>query len=151
MDQAILKLITLVIFLICYSLVISRKIKIAYVSIGSVIILLLIGVLSFRQAFVAVNWDVLGIYWGFMMASIIFAKSGIPAYLAKYILLKTKNEGMALFLLCTLTAFLSSFLENVGVVLIMAPIAIEIARRANSSLFILSRLLFHRTWSRRLP
>ena len=75
MDQAILKLITLVIFLICYSLVISRKIKIAYVSIGSVIILLLIGVLSFRQAFVAVNWDVLGIYWGFMMASIILLKA----------------------------------------------------------------------------
>ncbi len=136
MDQATLKLITLAIFFICYSLVISRRIKIAYVSIASVIVLLFIGALNFQQAFVAVNWDVLGIYWGFMMVSIIFAQSGIPTYLAKYILLKTKNEGEALFLICILTAFLSSFLENVGVVLIMAPIAIEVARRANSSLFI---------------
>jgi Na+/H+ antiporter NhaD/arsenite permease-like protein len=136
MDQAVLKLITLAIFLICYSLVISRRIKIAYVSIGSAIILLLIGVLNFQQVFVAINWDVLGIYWGFMMVAIIFAQSGIPAYLAKHILLKTKNEGGALFLLCALTAILSSFLENVGVVLIMAPIAIEIAKRAKSSLFI---------------
>ena len=136
MAQIILKWITLVIFLTCYGLVISRKVKIAYVSIASALLLLLIGALTPHQALDSVRWDVLGIYWGFLMLSILFSESGVPGHLAKHILRRTKNEGKALLVLCGLTAFLSSFLENVGVVLMMAPIAIEVAKRAKSSLFI---------------
>lgn len=138
MDPAI-KLITLLIFAVCYGLAISRKFRLAYVGIASAIVLLVLllptNVLTPQQALNSVRWNVLGIYWGFMMLSIIFSKSGVPEHMAKHILRNTKNEGRALLAICATTAFLSSFLENVGVVLIMAPIAIEVARRARSSLF----------------
>jgi len=138
-DPVVFKIATLVIFIVCYVLVISRKIKIAYVALISAILLLVLllpsGSMTSQQAFDSIRWDVLGIYWGFLMLSIVFAKSGVPAHLAKHILHKTKNEGMALLALCAITALLSSFLENVGVVLIMAPIAIEAAKKTKSSLF----------------
>jgi len=135
-----MKIATLVIFITCYGLVISRKVKIAYVALVSAFLLLLLllpsGAMTSEQARDSINWNVLGIYWGFLMLSIIFSRSGIPAHLAKHILRRTKNEGKALLALCALTAFLSSFIENVGAVLIIAPFAIEVAKRTKSSLFV---------------
>jgi len=128
---------TLVIFAACYALAITRKVKLAYVGIISafllVVILLPTNVMTPQAVLNSVRWDVLGIYWGFMMLSIVFATSGVPKHLAKHVLHRTKNEGRALLALCGITAFLSCFLENVGVVLIMAPIALEAARRTKSS------------------
>ncbi|MGC8816363.1 MAG: SLC13 family permease [Candidatus Hadarchaeum sp.] len=130
----------LLVFVVCYGLAISRKVKMAYVSIASAIILLLIllptNAMTPEQVVNAIRWDVLGIYWGFMMVSILFSESGVPKHLARHVLHHTKNEGMALLSLCAITAFLSSFLENVGVVLIMAPIAMEVAKRTKSSPFL---------------
>ncbi|MEM3421542.1 MAG: SLC13 family permease [Candidatus Hadarchaeum sp.] len=130
----------LLVFVACYGLAISRKVKIVYVSLASAAILLLIllpaNVMTPERVLNSIRWDVLGIYWGFMMVSIIFSESGVPDHLARHVLAHTKNEGRALLALCAITAFLSSFLENVGVVLIMAPIAMEIARRTKSPLFL---------------
>lgn len=135
----ILKLATLVIFMACYGLAISRKVKLAYIGIFSALLLLVIllptNMPAAQQALNSVRWDVLGVYWGFMMLSIIFAMSGVPEHLAKHVLRRTKNEGRALLVICAMTAFLSSLLENVGVFLIMAPIAIEVAKKTKSSLF----------------
>ena len=135
----ILKLATLVIFMACYGLAISRKVKLAYIGIFSALFLLVIllptDAPAAQQALNSVSWDVLGVYWGFMILSIVFSMSGVPEHLAKHVLRRTKNEGRALLVICAMTAFLSSFLENVGVFLIMAPIAIEVAKKAKSSLF----------------
>lgn len=130
------KLIVLLIFIACYALALSRKVKIAYASLGASALLLVFGILSFEDAiYKAIKWDVLGIYWGFMMVSFVFMKSKMPELLANKILLKVKKEKYAILSLCAITAFLSAFMENVGVVLIMAPVAIEIAKKLNSSLF----------------
>jgi Na+/H+ antiporter NhaD/arsenite permease-like protein len=130
------KIIVLAIFVTCYALALSRKVKIAYASVGATLLLLILGVLSFEDAFFkAIKWDVLGIYWGFMMVSFVFMKSRMPDWIATHILTKVKTEKYALLSLCALTAFLSAFMENVGVVLIMAPVAIAVARKMESSLF----------------
>lgn len=135
----IIKLATLVIFMACYGLAISRKVKLAYIGILSALLLLVIllptNAMTPQQALNSVRWDVLGIYWGFMMLSIVFSMSGVPEHLARHVLHRTENEGKALLMICAITALLSSFLENVGVFLIMAPIAIEVAKRTKSSLF----------------
>lgn len=133
------KIAILAIFILCYALAISRRWKIAYIGLASgatiSAILLLSGLSSAGDVLKAVKWDVLGIYWGFMMLSMVFADSGIPRYLALHLLGKTKTEGEALIILCAVTAFLSAFLENVGVVLLMAPILIEISARTRTPLF----------------
>lgn len=130
------KVYVLLIFIACYALALTRKVKIAYASVGASLVLLLFGFVSIEDALLrAIKWDVLGIYWGFMMLSFVFMKSRMPELLANLILLKVRKERYVILALSSITAFLSAFMENVGVVLIMAPVAIEIAKRLNSSLF----------------
>src|SRR3990170_162759 len=130
------KIIVLLIFAGCYSLALSRKVKLAYASLGASALLLASGILKIEDAvFNAIKWDVLGIYWGFMMVSFVFMKSRMPDFIAMKLLKLVKVEKYAILSLAALTAFLSAFMENVGVVLIMAPVALEITRRLDSSLF----------------
>lgn len=120
-------------------LAITRKIKPAYVGIGSAIALLLLlvptGNMSLQDVYGFINWNVLAIYWGFLMLAIVFSKSGVPIKIARFLLRKSRNEGAALFILCSLTAFISSFMENVATVMLMIPIAMETAKLSKSSLF----------------
>jgi len=130
------KMVILIIFVGCYALALSRKMKTAYASLGASFFLLALGLLKPEDAILrAIKWDVLGIYWGFMMVSFVFAESRMPELIANKIITKTKTEKYAIIAMCTVTAFFSAFMENVGVVLIMAPIAIAIAKRFGSSLF----------------
>jgi len=130
------KILALSIFIACYYLAITRKVKIAYASLGGAGLLILFGIVSPQAAvFSAIKWDVLGIYWGFMMVSMIFTESGIPSLIASKIVSHAKKEKYALLYLCAITALLSSFMENVGTVLMVAPIAIELSKKLKSSLF----------------
>lgn len=130
------KIIVLLIFAGCYSLALSRKVKLAYASLGASALLLASGILKIEDAvFNAIKWDVLGIYWGFMMVSFVFMKSRMPDFIAMKLLKMVRVEKYAILSLCALTALLSAFMENVGVVLIMAPVAITVARLLDSSLF----------------
>ncbi|MBI5062287.1 MAG: hypothetical protein HZB87_02110, partial [Desulfatitalea sp.] len=130
------KFIVLAVFVACYALALSRKVKIAYASLGAAAVLILTGILPpFDALFKAVKWDVLGIYWGFMMVSFVFMQSHMPDLIANRILARVKTEKFIIFYLCLLTAFLSAFMENVGVVLMMAPMAISVSRKMNSDLF----------------
>jgi Na+/H+ antiporter NhaD/arsenite permease-like protein len=115
------KIIVLIVFIACYALALSRKVKIAYASLGAAAVLMGLGILTPADAlFKAVKWDVLGIYWGFMMVSYIFMKSRMPDFVSNHILTNVKKEKYVIFMLCAITAFLSAFMENVGVVLMMA-------------------------------
>jgi Na+/H+ antiporter NhaD/arsenite permease-like protein len=129
------KIIILVIFIACYALALSRTVKIAYASLGAAALLMLLGYLAPAEGlFRAINWDVLGIYWGFMMVSFVFMQSRMPELIANRILCMVRVERWAILSLCALTAFLSAFMENVGVVLMMAPVAIAVSKRLDSSL-----------------
>jgi len=130
------KIIVLAIFIACYSLAISRKVKLAYISLASAGLLVLLGIAAPQIAFFGlIKWDVLGIYWGFMMVSMIFMESRMPTLIADKVVSKVKKEKYALLTLCIITACISSFMENVGTVLMMAPIAIEMAKKLKSNLF----------------
>ncbi|TDA31969.1 MAG: hypothetical protein DSO04_03045 [Hadesarchaea archaeon] len=131
-----LKWITLVVLLGCYSLAISRRIRLSLVSLSSALLLLLAGALSPEEAVNSIRWSVLGLYWGFLLLSLLFSESGLPSLLAHRLLRASRSPGGALLLLCSLTALFSAFLENVGVVLIMAPIAFELSRRIRTSPFL---------------
>ncbi len=130
------KIFVLAVFVGCYALALSRKVKIAYASLGAAALLLIAGSLSPADAlFKAIKWDVMGIYWGFMMVSFVFMKSRMPELIANRILAGVEAEKYVIFALSAFTAFLSAFMENVGVVLMMAPVAIAVSRRMKSDLF----------------
>ena len=114
----------------------SRKVKLAYASVGSLIALILIGIISWQDTiFVAIQWDVLAVIWGFMMVSFIFSESKMPELIANKILTHIKVEKYALLAICSVAAFLSAFMANVAVLFLMAPVAIQMARKLGSPLF----------------
>jgi Na+/H+ antiporter NhaD/arsenite permease-like protein len=130
----VIKWATLGIFVACYGLILWRKVKISYVSVASAVILVAIGALAPKTAFFkAIDWNVIAIYWGFLMVSVVFAESGVPARLANYLVRRSKTEGRALLAVCVLAAILSAFMENVGVTLMMVPIGFAMAKAAGSS------------------
>ncbi len=130
------QLLILPIFIACYALALSRKVKLAYVSIASLAALIIIGVVSWQDTiFKAIQWDVLAVIWGFMMVSFIFSESKMPELIANKLLTHIKVEKYALLALCGVAAFLSAFMANVAVLFLMAPVAIQMARKLGSPLF----------------
>jgi Na+/H+ antiporter NhaD/arsenite permease-like protein len=55
------KIIIFAIFVLCYALALSRKVKIAYASLGAAGLLFVLGYLTLGEAvFKAIKWDVMG-------------------------------------------------------------------------------------------
>lgn len=126
-----IKLFVVIVFLACYVLILTRRLQpLLIVGVG-VSILLISKTISINQAINSINPNVLGVFCGTMILSSIFIYSGVPAYLASILVGKSKSICMAMLLVCALSGFISSFTENVATVLIVAPIALEIARKIN--------------------
>jgi Na+/H+ antiporter NhaD/arsenite permease-like protein len=98
---------------------------------GGILALFLTKAINLNQALHSINFNVLGVFLGTMILSSLFIYSGVPAYLASTLVDKSKSVSMALLLVCGLSGFISSFTENVATVLIVAPIALEIAKAIN--------------------
>jgi len=128
-----MKLFVVAIFLITYILLMLKRGH-PFIVLGSAIGLLLISrAFSLTQAISSINYNVLGVFLGTMILSSLFIFSAVPAYLATKLVDRSKNVGMALLSVCLLAGFISSFMENVATVLIVAPIAFEVARKLKAN------------------
>ena len=131
------KIIALVILVIAFALILHRKINITYVSLVGAALLIAAGIIAPDAAlWDGVEWKVLTIYWGYGMLAFAFRECRLPAWLGVQILRHIKKEKYVLLLLCTLAAFLSSFMANPVVVIILAPLFIAIADKLKSNLFV---------------
>jgi Na+/H+ antiporter NhaD/arsenite permease-like protein len=121
--------VSLSIFLIAYLLFIFLPNKRTHVAVISAAGLILAGVISLKEAFLSINWNVMGIFVGTLIVADIFMESRVPAYMAEIIVDKAKNTTWSILSICLLTGFISAFVENVATVLIVAPIALALARK----------------------
>jgi Na+/H+ antiporter NhaD/arsenite permease-like protein len=119
----------LLIFIAAYILFIFLPNKRAYVAVLGSVLLIALRIISPREAFFAVNWNVMGIFVGTLIVADIFMESRMPAYIAEVIVNRAKNTAWSILLICLLTGFISAFVENVATVLIVAPIALSLARK----------------------
>ena len=134
--MAYAQVVSLVVFIIAYALALTRKVKLAYIALAGAGVLIALDVVPWRIAlFELIDLDVLAIYAGFLLVSSAFSESGVPRVLAVNVLRHVHSEKYALLILCSITALVSAFMHNVGAVLIMAPVAIELARITRSNLF----------------
>ena len=122
-------ILSLFIFILAYVFFVIKSDKRSYIAVASALLLVLFGVLRPSQAFFAINWNVMGIFVGTLVISEIFIESKVPAFLAEFIVNKSKNTAWAILSICLLTGFISAFIENVATVLIVAPIALSLAKR----------------------
>ncbi|MEW5758874.1 MAG: SLC13 family permease [Candidatus Omnitrophota bacterium] len=123
------KNIALFIFIAAYILFVFLPKKRTLIALISAALIILTKTISFKQAFFAINWNVMGIFVGTLVVADIFMESRVPAYIAEIIVDKAKNTCWAILLICILTGFISAFVENVATVLIVAPIALSLAKK----------------------
>jgi Na+/H+ antiporter NhaD/arsenite permease-like protein len=124
------KLLAVALFLVSYVLIILLyKHKLIIVA-GAIAVLLAARVLTPLQALQAVSWNVVLLYFGMLLVSEVFLYSKMPEYLATLFASRAKGTAAAALILCLFTGFLSIALENVAVVLLVAPVAMSIARRS---------------------
>ena len=124
---------SLVIFIASYLLFVflpKKRTQVALIAAG---LLVLLKTISLKGAFSAVNWNVMGIFIGTLVVADIFMESRVPAYIAEVIVNRAKNTCWSIILICLLAGFISAFVENVATVLIVAPIALALARKLNIS------------------
>lgn len=123
------KALSLSIFIICYLLFIFLPRKRTLVSVFGAILLIFTGVLSLKDTFFSINWNVMGIFVGTLIVADVFMESRVPAYIAEIIVSRAKNTLWSILFICLLTGFISAFVENVATVLIVAPIALSLSKK----------------------
>ena len=123
------KIASLSIFVIAYILFVILPPKRTLVALTGALLLILTQALSPKEAFLAINWNVMGIFVGTLIMADIFMQSRVPAFIAEIIVGRAKNTLWAILFICLLTGFISAFVENVATVLVVAPIALALAKK----------------------
>ena len=126
-------IIILLIFIFAYIFfIIFPKYK-SIISISAAILIVFITSISFIETIKFINWNILGLIAGTLILSELFINSRYPAFLADSIINKSPNLTIAMIFLCILTGFISIFLENVACVLLLAPVALNLCKKAKIS------------------
>ncbi|MBN2721174.1 MAG: permease [Proteobacteria bacterium] len=120
---------TAVIFAITIIFVILRKIDTVVAAILGVIAMIAIGGMTETQAFTMVDWNVMMILISVWLIAGYFGRTGIPEYLADRTLAYSKgNIALFVTLIGMLAGFVSMFIDNVVVVLMLAPIVFHVRK-----------------------
>ena len=138
-----LKPLVLIVFILVYLfLIVSKKHRAKALWIG-VAVLVVAAWFSDHEArselglhaffFDAINWNVLGIFAGTLVLAELFIDSRVPVLLADLLIDRSRTSGWAMLWVCVMSSFISIFVENVATVLIVAPVALEAARRLKVS------------------
>ncbi len=124
-----LQTITLIVFLVTILLVIFRWIDSVVAAMLGVIVMVVVGSMTEEQAFAYVDWNVITILVSIWLIAGYFGKTGIPEYLGDMTLRWSKgNVPMFVTLIGGLSGFISMFIDNVVVVLMLAPVVFHIRK-----------------------
>jgi Na+/H+ antiporter NhaD/arsenite permease-like protein len=126
--------IALILFLITYlGLLLFPQFK-AWIALSVAGIFLLLGYSQISDVLSpAMNWNVFMIIAGTMVVVSEFIQSKMPALLADWLMHRVSSTKWAVILLAAFAGIVSAFVDNVATVLIVAPIAMDIAKRTKLS------------------
>lgn len=123
-----------VIFILCYALFVILPKWRSAIACGGGVLLVLSGSLGLREAlFDKIQWNVIFLFFGTLVLAELFMQSRMPAVMAEFLVSKTRTMRGALIAVCALSGFLSMFVENVAVVLLVAPVALSLADKLKIS------------------
>jgi Na+/H+ antiporter NhaD/arsenite permease-like protein len=128
-----MKIIAIAIFVLTYSLLlIFPKIR-AYIALASASIFVVLGILPVGKVFTTVDWNVILMIAGTMGIVSLFIESKMPSLLADLIIERTPNIKWAVISLALFAGIISAFVDNVATVLMVAPVALTIAKKLGIS------------------
>ena len=124
----------LVVFVLCYCLFVVYPRRRSVIAIAGALAIVVAGSLSWHQAVTeCVQWNVVGLFFGTLLLAELFMQSRMPAVIAEKLVDSTRTMRGAMLAICALASVLSMFVENVAVVLVVAPVALSLAERLKTS------------------
>lgn len=119
----------IVIFAITIVAVVANVVDAAVAALLGVIVMVWIGVMTDVDAFGLVDWNVMAILVSVWIIAGYFGKTGVPSWLSVQALrLSDGRPGLLVMILSALAGVISMFVDNVVVILMMAPVALPLAR-----------------------
>ena len=117
------------VFAVTIVVVISNVVDSAVAALIGVVAMVWIGVMSDVDAFGLVDWNVMAILVSVWIIAAYFGKTGVPSWLSVQALrLSGGRPGLLVMILSALAGTISMFVDNVVVILMMAPVALPLAR-----------------------
>ncbi len=118
---------TLAIFLVTIVVVITGIIDSSVAALLGVLAMVWTGVMSEVEAFLSVDWNVMAILVSIWVIAGYFGKTGVPEWLAVQALrLSRGHSGLLVMILSMMAGLLSVVVDNVVVILMLAPVALPI-------------------------
>ncbi len=121
----------LIVFAITYVLLLSFQKFRPYIALGSAVVFSVMCRFTLTEIFTAVDWNVLMMIAGTMGTVYLFIESKMPDLLADIIIDKVPNVKWAVVWLSLFAGLISAFVDNVATVLMIAPVALNIAKKLN--------------------
>ena len=120
---------TLIVFGLTILVVITNVIDSTLAALLGVGLMCWLGIMTETDAFKYVDWNVMAILVGIWIIAGYFGKTGVPSWLAIQALkLSGGRPGLLVIILTFLAGFISMFVDNVVTILMMAPVALPLAR-----------------------
>ncbi len=127
-------LMPVLLFVACYALFIVLPKWRSLIACGGAVVLVLSGAITWQAALLEhVSWNVVALFFGTLILAELFLLSRMPAVIAERLVDRAKTVRGAMLVICTLAGFISMFVENVAVVLLVAPVALSLADKLKIS------------------
>ena len=116
------------IFFFTFALIVSEKIDRTISALLGGLSMIIFGIVSQDQAFESVDWNVIFLLAGMMVIANVLKETGLFQWIAlKAVRLGKGNPIRILVILSIVTGFTSAFLDNVTIVVLIAPVTLFIA------------------------
>jgi Na+/H+ antiporter NhaD/arsenite permease-like protein len=120
---------TLIVFGLTILAVITNVVDSTLAALIGVALMCWLGIMTETDAFKYVDWNVMAILVGIWIIAGYFGKSGVPSWLSIQALnLSGGRPGFLVIILTFLAGVISMFVDNVVTILMMAPVALPLAR-----------------------
>ncbi|HCH74953.1 MAG TPA: arsenic transporter [Clostridiales bacterium] len=132
-----MKIFVLAVFILTYVAIIAfPKFKVLSVGVSAVLTVGTVAIFggeSVLAALSSVDYNVILMLVGIMLTVGVFSESGMPNRLADGLMSKISSSLPAIIILVVLSGLVSAFIDNVATVLMLAPIGLAVAKKAEIS------------------
>jgi len=116
------------IFLITYALIVTERVHRTIAALLGGVAIIVFGVLDQNEAFLSIDWNVIFLLAGMMMIASILSNTGIFQWIAvQSVRIGKGNPYLIMVILVLVTAVASALLDNVTIVILMAPVTLFIS------------------------
>jgi Na+/H+ antiporter NhaD/arsenite permease-like protein len=132
------------IFLLTYALIVSERVHRTISALLGGIAMILFGILPQAQAFHSVDWNVIFLLAAMMIIANVLKETGLFQWIALQAVRLGKGDPFrVLVILSVVTAFTSAFLDNVTIVVLVAPVTLFVASnlRVNPVPYLIAEIL----------